>query len=154
MHRRLAEVAKRYKPNGVSIKWRKDEYLTPAHAIQHADGTKDMYVPKPTTREALFVYLHECGHHHLGHCKPEYRAPLWRQEYEAEQWTIATMRREGIAVPRSMIMEAKKYVGLCADIDREKGRELPTARIQKWIKSRDKKRPPRVNNFRRPKTNG
>lgn len=109
-----------------------------------------MYVPRPTTREALYVYLHECAHHHLGHTKPDYRAPLWKQEYEAEQWATSAMRREGLSVPRSMIREAKLYVGECAEIDKKKGREGPPARIRKWIRARPRAKRP--DNFRKPTT--
>jgi hypothetical protein len=94
-----------------------------------------MYVPKPVSREALYVYLHECAHHHLGHTKPDYREPLWKQEYEAEQWATTTMRREGLSVPRAMIASAKQYVGECADIDKKKGREGPPSRVRKWIRA-------------------
>lgn len=151
MKAKLVAIAKRYRPNGVSIKFRRDEYLTPAHAQQFADGSKVMYVPRPTTTAALYVYLHECAHHHLGHCKPDYREPLWLQEYEAEQWAIATMRREGVPVPRAMIWEAKKYVKECADIDAKKGRRPPPAKVVRWMTRRFKQKPKPIKNLRRPK---
>ena len=108
-------------------------------------------MPRPDSRSALYVYLHECAHHHLGHCKPDYREPLWLQEYEAEQWAIATMRREGVPVPRRMIHEAKKYVKECATIDAQKGRRAPPAHVVRWMTRRYTKTPKPIPNFRKPK---
>lgn len=34
-----------------------------------------------------------------------------------KQWAISTMRREGLAVPRSMLAEAKTYVSECIKAD-------------------------------------
>jgi len=129
---RFAEVAKRYRPAKTVVLFRKDKQFIPAHAVIHADGTRELYVPSPVCRESLFIYLHECGHMHLGHCKPTYKEPLWKQEWEAEQWAIAAMRRERLPVPRSMITRAKLYIKECIEVDHKKGRSLPSARIMKW----------------------
>jgi hypothetical protein len=133
---RLIKIAKKYRPRGVSVKFRKDQYLTPAHAAILHDGSKVLYVPKPESREALFIFLHECAHHHLGHCKPEYKEPLWRQEYEAEMWAIRTMRFEGLRVPRAMIAEAKRYVAECAG----KSDNIPDVKVRTWTKRKFKNR--------------
>ena len=64
--------------------------------------------PKPVTRKALYIWLHECGHAHLHPrhgCKPSHV-----MEYEAEQWAHATMRANGIPVPKSMTDRAKRHV--------------------------------------------
>jgi hypothetical protein len=142
-------IAKRYKPRGVKVRFRKDDYLSPAHAIEFPDGSKEMYVPKPVTRDALYMYLHECAHHHLGHIKATYKEPLWKMEYEAEKWTMATMRREGHSVSRAMVMLAKRYVEECAKIDKKKGRPGPNSRITRWMKSRTRTK--KIPNYRKPK---
>ena len=147
----LLSIAKRYKPRGVFVHFRRDGYLTPAHAIIHYDGSKVMYVPKPESIHALYIFLHECAHHHLGHCKSDYNEPLWRMEYEAEQWTIATMRREGLSVSRSMLASAKEYVAECAIIDIAKGRCGPPAKIKTWMSRKFKTKPKPIENMRRPK---
>jgi hypothetical protein len=148
---KLIKIAKKYKPRGVFIRFRKDCYLTPAHAAILHDGSKILYVPRPESREALFIFLHECAHHHLGHCKLGYREPLWRQEFEAERWAIKTMREEGLCVPRSMIAEAKRYVAECADEDLRKNRVGPTYEVYAWMNRKFKKRPKLVANYRKPK---
>lgn len=107
----LADIARRYKPHGVKVRWRR-KGLYPAYAWF---DRKMIYAPRPDTREGLFVYLHECAHFHLKHWHVD--IPLARQEYEAEQWAISTMRREGLAVPRSMLAEAKTYVSECIKAD-------------------------------------
>lgn len=144
-------VAKRYRPAGVKIRFRRDQYLTPAHAAQWADGSREMYVPQPRDRHSLYVYLHECAHVHLKHIEPTSKIPLWKQEWEAEQWAIAAMRRENIPVPRAMIAEAKKYVRECAEIDAAKGREPPPAKIAIWMTRDFKHEPEPIENLRKPK---
>ena len=64
--------------------------------------------PRPVTRRALYIFLHECAHHLLGHLKD--RKPKHVHELEAEQWAHWTMRAEGLAVPRKESARAKKYV--------------------------------------------
>jgi uncharacterized linocin/CFP29 family protein len=54
-----------------------------------------------------------------------------RREYEAEQWAISTMRREGVPVPRSMIIDAKKYVSDC--LKEEEG--YVESHVMKFIKT-------------------
>ena len=44
-----------------------------------------MAAPKPFTRKALYMFLHECAHFHLGHCGPKRRKPRHVEEYEAER---------------------------------------------------------------------
>lgn len=66
-----------------------------------------MGAPRPSTRKALYIYLHECGHfaQHVASKKTRHV-----EEYEAEQWAHARMREAGLAVPRVMTIRAKKYV--------------------------------------------
>ena len=63
--------------------------------------------PKPFTRKALYIFLHECAHfvlHGSGH------KPRHVKEREAEQWAHAKMREAGMSVPRAMTRRAKAYV--------------------------------------------
>jgi hypothetical protein len=63
--------------------------------------------PKPGTRKALYIWLHECAHavrHHNNRKPPEV------EEYEAEQWAHAKMRAHGVPVPRAMTQRAKRHV--------------------------------------------
>ena len=62
--------------------------------------------PKPVTRKALYIWLHECAHAHL-HLK---RGLRHVEEMEAEQWAHARMREAGVPVPRAMTNRAKRYV--------------------------------------------
>jgi hypothetical protein len=132
--KRLLEVAKRYRPARTKVKFRKGRDLLPAYAWTDEDGIKWIEVPRLECRDSLYIYLHECAHHHLGHCRDGYDAPLWKMEYEAEQWAIATMRREGIPVSRKMVASAKAYIRDCIKEDKKKGRPMPPARILRWCR--------------------
>lgn len=63
--------------------------------------------PRPVTRKALYIWLHECAHAHL-HVARRPKAHV--RELEAEQWAHAKMREHGVPVPRSMTERAKGYV--------------------------------------------
>jgi hypothetical protein len=67
-------------------------------------------VPSPVTRKALYIFLHECAHVHLGHVAQGDRTPRHVEEMEAEKWAHAKMREHDIPVPRAMTKRAKRYV--------------------------------------------
>jgi hypothetical protein len=112
-----------------------------------------MLVPRPHTREALYIFLHECAHLHLKHfnsCDTEDsrlrlaytgngQLPRAQEEYEAEQWAISVMRLEGLKVPKMMIRDAKKYVRDCLKESRrgphhaKSAAETP-AHVRTWAK--------------------
>lgn len=102
------EIVRRYRPNGWRVIHR--SMASPkALALSIHDGKgKRIICPEIVDRESLFLYLHECGHVHLGHFKLTLETA--REEYEAERWAMNTMRQEGIAVPRSVIKDAKDRV--------------------------------------------
>jgi hypothetical protein len=121
-------IAARYAPAFIRIRYKRKKngklVLKPAHACLQLE---EMLVPKPETLEALAYFLHECAHFHLRHFDPEEaRTPklealytggatktVAEQEYEAEAWTLATLRREGIAVPQHVIEDMRDYVRQC-----------------------------------------
>jgi hypothetical protein len=75
------------------------------------DGGHKISAPRPITRSALHIYLHECAHVALGHC--DENAPRIRaadRERAAEDWAFAKMRANGIAVPRKSQKSARDYV--------------------------------------------
>jgi len=74
-----------------------------------SDGKKILHAPRPITRKSLYIFLHECAHLVLGHCKNN-RVPSHRKEFEAERWAHMKMRECGIAVPKEMTIKAKRYV--------------------------------------------
>lgn len=61
---------------------------------------KVLSVPEPTCPEALYVWLHECGHarnrHHVR------SMPTYLKEFEAEDFAHAVFREEGLEVPEYM----------------------------------------------------
>lgn len=71
-------------------------------------ATGKMSAPRPFTRKALYIFLHECAHFAL-HADRK-RRKRYMEEVEAEQWAHARMREAGIAVPRQMTKRAKAYV--------------------------------------------
>jgi hypothetical protein len=142
---RFAEIARRYTPAFITVRYKRRRngklILKPAHACLQRE---EMLVPRPVTLEALVYYLHECAHFHLRHFdKEEARtarlAALYagaaapteaQQEYEAEQWTIATLRREGVPVPMRVIEDMRAYVKQCLVAS---GGKIPR-RVRKFIK--------------------
>lgn len=66
--------------------------------------------PRPLTRKALYIYLHEIAHVIRGHCDTKCRKPRHLREYEAEKWAHDKMHAHGIAVPRKMTSRAGSYV--------------------------------------------
>ena len=129
--KRNIEIASRYRPVGVRVKFKRvGSRLGPAHSKIHKDGTKEIHSPVPTDRDGLFFFLHECAHLILRHW--HVKLPVWRQEYEAEQWAIATFRREGIPVSKEMIKEAKRYVKATIIAHLKKGRPRPPLKVLRW----------------------
>ena len=124
-------IAKRYRPVGVKVRFKRPgTNLAPAHAKIYRDGRKEIYSPPPTTRDGLFYFLHECAHLILRHW--HVKIPVWRQEYEAEQWAIATFRREGIPVSKAMTKDAKGYVKKLITAHVRRGRKMPPSKILRW----------------------
>ena len=75
--------------------------------MRHWGESKRIDAPRPVTRKALYIFLHECAHAHL-HVDRKPKAHV--REMEAEMWAHARMREHGIAVPRAMTARAKRYV--------------------------------------------
>jgi hypothetical protein len=100
---RFEAIAKFYVPEGYTVEYRKS--LSGTHWGQR----KLIQAPRPVTRKALYIFLHECAHAHLGHAHNG-KAPRHVEEMEAEKWAHAKMREHGISVPRSMTRRAKQYV--------------------------------------------
>jgi hypothetical protein len=101
---RYQAIAERYKPEGYTFEYRKS-----LSGMQ--DGKQRLIqTPRPTTRCALYVFLHECAHAHLGHSHNS-KTPRHVEEMEAEKWAHEKMREAGVPVPRKMTKRAKAYVG-------------------------------------------
>lgn len=101
MAKRCMAVATKHTPANVTVVYRKSLSGWACFA------KRQMHTPRPVTRKALYIYLHECAHFHL---HSNSKKPTHVQEYEAEVWAHETMRSSGIAVPRSMTRRAKAYV--------------------------------------------
>lgn len=70
---------------------------------------KVLIVPRPVTRRAVHVFLHELAHIVLGHFEGKYTAD-YQAEAAAERWATAKMRAAGIPVSRRNIQGGKQYV--------------------------------------------
>ena len=99
---RCLEVAESYLPDGWTVVYRRN--LT-GRCYYHK---KEIATPRPVTRRALHIFLHECAHAVLH--RPRSSKLRHREEYEAERWAFARMRENGIAVPRKALQRAKQYV--------------------------------------------
>lgn len=100
---RFYAIGMGYLPEGWTYAFRKSLSGLCDWNKKHIDG------PRPVTRKALYIWLHECAHAHL-HTNQKGGRPRHVEEYEAEQWAHAKMREHGIAVPKAMTKRAKRYV--------------------------------------------
>lgn len=98
---RFTEIATRHTPPDVLVGYRKS--LTG----RAWPKSRRIEVPRPVTRRALHIYLHEVAHIVLDHRRQK---PVHVQELEAEQWAFRVMREEGVPVPRKSLRQAKRYV--------------------------------------------
>jgi predicted SprT family Zn-dependent metalloprotease len=98
---RFLAIGMSYLPAGWTFAYRKA--LTGVCYIEK----KHIVAPKPVTRKALYIFLHECAHAHL-HTTGRKKRHL--EETEAEQWAHAKMRESGVPVPRSMTVRAKRHI--------------------------------------------
>jgi hypothetical protein len=120
----------------------KKNHLYPAHAnLQKSEAL----LPRPLTREKLYVNLHERGHLILKHFGTHWtRSPFKRtkytrknelpghvEEYQAEMFAHRTMRKHGIAVPRHMTRDAKRYVRDWIESDRKQGIKIDK-KVEMW----------------------
>ena len=98
---RFEAIAKQETPDGITVEYRKQ--LSGRAWV----SIKKVSVPRPRTRRALHIYLHEIAHIVLDHRRQK---PRHVEEYEAETWAFETMRKHGISVPRKSLQRAKQYV--------------------------------------------
>jgi hypothetical protein len=148
MDARYAEIARRYTPAFIKVRFKRKRggkvVLAPAHACLERE---EILTPRPETIEGLAYYLHECAHFHLRHFHPwQARTKALRdlytggvvpteaqQEYEAEQWTLATLRREGVPVPAHVIEDMRDYVKRCLSV---KDGRVPR-RVRRFVARRE-----------------
>ncbi len=69
-------------------------------------GKKHISAPKPVTRRALHVWLHECHHGMNAYSK----FPSYYAEYQCEMFATRIMGADGIKVHEKSIANAKHYV--------------------------------------------
>jgi hypothetical protein len=101
---RFTAIAMRYVPEGYTIEYCK------SLSGGHCGSRKLIRAPRPITRRALFVFLHECGHAHLHRDGGQWGKSRHVIEMEAERWAHERMRENGIAVPRLESVCAKQNV--------------------------------------------
>lgn len=146
MSDRFREIADRYTPAFIRVRYKRKRdgklVLTPAHA---SVNPPEVLIPRPETIEALAVALHEFARLHLRHFHPEetdnltlrrlytggQTDDLSLQEYEAEAWTVSTLRREGVAVPSVVIDSMRAYVSDCIS----EGGVMPRRRVAAFARS-------------------
>ena len=116
-------VAEKYTPEGVTVEYR----MSLSGRAFTREGR--MSVPRPVTRRALYIYLHECAHFALHSGRRKHR---YIEEMEAERWTAAMMRREKIPVPQKSVEEGKCYVRRKVMQALKRGLKCPDAGVMKW----------------------
>lgn len=84
-----------------------------------------------TTRKRLYVVAHECGHVAL-HKPPRRSKPVYKIEFEAEQYAIEALRRHGVAVPKCMVEAGRGYVARKIARARRRGAKFIEPKILAW----------------------
>lgn len=120
---RFAAIARKYTPAGVTVSYRK--------SLSGRAWRDRIEAPRPVTRRALQIYLHECAHVLLGHCGNRSK-PTHVKEWEAETWSFRVMREEGVPVPRKAILGAKRYVRRKIAQAQKRGAKTIDPRVQRW----------------------
>lgn len=93
---------------------------------------KHIEAPKPVTRRALQVWLHECAHaHNIG--KGEKRQV---EEMMAEQWSYAPMREAGVPVPRKSTNNGKRHIANRIDMAVRRGAKKIDAEAMAFARKR------------------
>lgn len=123
MARRCEEIAARNTPEGWTVQYRNS--LTGCCNYEK----RLIETPKPRTRRALHIYLHEVAHAVL-HANSRKASHV--QEYEAETWAFRVMREEGIAVPRKSLEKARAYVRRKIDMAVRRGAKRIDAAAKDW----------------------
>jgi len=125
-----------------------------------AYSSAEIAAPRPVTRRALHIFLHECAHIALGHIKADKAAqfaptlphggpgpaqatseprirhkPRHVEEYEAEQWAFDRMRESGIPIPRKSLRRAKSYVAYKIRQAQRRGAKAVDREAQRWAGS-------------------
>jgi len=99
--RRMMAIADKYTPADIAV-----EYRARLTGCAWA-WSRRIAAPRPVTRRALHVYLHEVAHVVLEH---KHERPEYIQEYEAELWAFEVMKAEGVEIPPRCISRAKANV--------------------------------------------
>ncbi len=90
----------------------------------HAD--RIITAPRPVTRRALQVFLHECGHAMLHERSSK---PRWVEEIEAETYALVRMAAAGL-VDAGLLREAEEYIcGTIARARRHRARISPDVEV-------------------------
>ena len=103
-----------------------------------------MLVPRLVSIEALGYALHECGHFHLRHFRPDetdnldlrnaytgnVKATVAEQEFECEKWTQGILHLHGLPVTRTLRQDMRQYVAALIDDDTAKAKT--PSHIKKW----------------------
>ncbi len=102
---RCLEVARKHQPKDYTIHYRSS--LTGRCC---RDG-KWLSAPRPVTRRALHVFLHECHHAMNAYSK----FPSYYAEYQCEMFATRTMESAGLEVHEKSLADARAYVKRCLE---------------------------------------
>lgn len=118
----LREALKRFGRRGMKVQWGRRDVAcgvrgTLGYVEWRGDDSVLVRVPYPDTPYRLEVFLHELGHLWMDHA-PEKSCngrktgcnPGNREEYEAEQWALDVMRKEGVEIDACILSDAQDNV--------------------------------------------
>jgi hypothetical protein len=121
-----ASIVRRHKPRGWHLKFRPAGTKLWAMADF---GLKTIFTVPVVDRDTLQIYLHEVGHVRYRHYPVA--TPAHVEEYEAERYSFAAMRHEGVPVPRKSLYRAKSNVRRRIKEDVKRGVRIDP-KVKRW----------------------
>lgn len=102
-----------------------------------ADGNPFIRVPPLDDLHSLFLFFHEVGHVRLGHLRIFGNGSDigHANEYDAEQFAVATMKKYGLLISRNEIELARWRIRWWIRFDERRKRPIKS-HIRRWAKSR------------------
>lgn len=75
------------------------------------NGERYISAPTPNSPKALYIFLHEVGHHHYKHLDHEVecgdKAGGSKEEYEATKWALEVMKKERVPISDDLLAYTK-----------------------------------------------
>ncbi len=131
---RIDELVKRHRPRGWRVQQSMKRWVSSSATTDY--NKRMIYAPTLMDDDALFIFIHECGHIVLRHWHQVPYLAKHHEEFEAERYAIHIFRTENIPITKSIMADVRER--LCWHIDNDIRRGVPIKRhIARWAKHPD-----------------